>query len=119
MITESTIYWLTRWDSIKDACIIIGSITTILATILSIVGCGIATEDKDRKGFYLLFSWIVPLIFLPGIVFIPTTKEMAAIKVIPVIANNEKAQEISGKLLDLTDEWIEEFRPNKNKEKQL
>ena len=37
---------------------------------------------------------------------IPSTKQLAAIIVIPKIVNNEKVQSVSLNLLDLTNEWL-------------
>ncbi len=44
-------------------------------------------------------------------VFTPTTKEMAAIIVIPAIVNNQDIKELGGEIPKLAREWLEEFRP--------
>lgn len=53
---------------------------------------------------------------------LPTTKQMAAIIVIPKIINNEKIQQIPEKFLDLgnsyLDEWIDEFNKRKEEKKE-
>ena len=51
--------------------------------------------------------------------FIPTTKEMAAIIIIPKLYNsittNQKIINMPDKLLDLANSWIEELKPEKDK----
>ena len=44
---------------------------------------------------------------------IPTTREAAAIVMVPAIANNEKVQTVGNKLYDLAAEWLDELRPKK------
>lgn len=43
----------------------------------------------------------------------PSTKQMAAIIIVPKIANSEKVQTIGNKVYDLAVEWMEELKPNK------
>jgi hypothetical protein len=45
--------------------------------------------------------------------FIPSSKQMAAVMVVPKIANSEKVQTIGNKVYDLAVEWMEELKPNK------
>ncbi|MBP5784489.1 MAG: hypothetical protein J6W16_02760 [Methanobrevibacter sp.] len=46
--------------------------------------------------------------------FIPTTKEMAAIYIIPKIMNNENLNNIGNEMLNLANEWIKELHPKTN-----
>ena len=43
----------------------------------------------------------------------PNTKEYAAIKVIPAIANNEDVQREAGELYSLTKDWLKEQSDSK------
>jgi hypothetical protein len=45
--------------------------------------------------------------------FVPSTRQMAAIMIVPKIANSEKVQTIGNKVYDLAVEWMEELKPNK------
>ena len=47
--------------------------------------------------------------------FIPTTKQMAAVMVLPKIINNESVQEMPDKIFKLGIEWLDELRPEKEK----
>lgn len=53
-------------------------------------------------------------LMLIGCAFIPSTKEMAAIIVLPKIVNNEKVQDAGNKLFDLAVEWLEDLKPGKS-----
>ena len=45
--------------------------------------------------------------------FIPTTREAAAIVMVPAIANSEKVQTVGNKLYELAVEWMDELRPRR------
>lgn len=49
-----------------------------------------------------------PLAVIGGLAstFIPTTKQMAAIHVVPAIANNERVQNIGNKTLDISEDLL-------------
>ena len=52
--------------------------------------------------------------------FVPSTKQMAAIYVVPAIANNEKMQNIGNKTLDISNQLLDltkEYFEGKVKEK--
>lgn len=117
MITESTIYWITRLDDIKvlltTSGILFGFcllITVLAAMVMS------AETDNDRAISQALLkftkrTWIIPVLALITSVFVPTTTEMCAIKLIPAISRNERLQDISDKSLELleakTETWLE------------
>ena len=116
MITENTVYWITRLDGIKDAVTALGVILSIVFAICIIISAVILFDQHNMKAMkYLILS--ILLIVLSGVVgfsrtFIPTTKEMCAIKVIPIIANNENVQEIPDKVLKLANEYLDGLLPN-------
>jgi hypothetical protein len=56
----------------------------------------------------------VGIVFLVVNCLLPTTREMAAILVVPRIANSEKVQTVGNHLYDLAVEWMEELRPAKD-----
>ena len=89
-------YWLTRLDSIHDLLGGILAATCIALGIFSVI-VGIATfvadsEDDWRKAAFSRKVWLgaALIALLSGLihVFTPTTKEMAAIIVVPKIANS-------------------------------
>lgn len=101
MITTAQMYWLTRLDSVHSLLSGILVVTCIALGILSVIA-GIATfvsdtEEDRRKAAFARRIWLsAALISLTaGIiqVFTPTTKEMAAIIVVPKIANSQLVTE--------------------------
>lgn len=115
MITSTQLYWITRLNSIAVLLSLVSfvSVVAIFVIVMKVCIGDINWEDKITKKVRnaaipcLLFSVL-------GLTFIPTTKEMAAILVIPQIANSEKVQEAGGKLYDLAVEWMDALRPHKN-----
>lgn len=127
MITESAIYWITRLDPIHDmfaAFFMISFIATIaIIAAQAILRDDIWTDSNKGKNVALadkLLCRVLPLIAglfllcLAGRTFLPTTKEMCAIKVIPAIANNEKLQNFGFNMYDLAIEWMKELKPADN-----
>jgi len=103
MITEGTMYWITRLDHIRDAAQDLCIISIVGAVILGI-SLFILCMDKDCEAlddgdFYKrvkhrLKLWLT--IFLLGLLlatgiycFVPSTKEMAMIKIILALANSQ------------------------------
>lgn len=98
MITPMQVYWITRLDGINEFLI-------IMAFILFLVLVGIIIsrniDDKkiwDKTTFKLSFIAII-LFFLA--VFIPTTKEMVTIYMLPKIANSQMVQELPDDMKNL------------------
>lgn len=134
-MTESTMYWITRLDQIYSFCNGLGTLLAILAVlgVITLTIFKIIKEvnrefnrgndlDRDFKTASSAISalkfptigCIIGAIFMSFVtVFIPTTKEMTAIKVIPQIATQEncqKLQEMSKDLLDITAKWLEDVK---------
>lgn len=75
--------------------------------------CGGYEEDvkKAKRAFrWFLPSALLSFILLFGAMLIPSTKELCAIKAIPMIVNNEQVQELPNKVVDLANEWIDAQR---------
>ncbi len=120
MITSGQMYWITRLDNIHDAAIAI-----LVAVGVAIFACAIsgfllaASFDDDDKALSLRLFRMAKLLFFASIAaisamaFVPTTKEMAAIIVVPRIANSEKVGELCGQLYDLATAWMAELAPKK------
>lgn len=125
MITPTTMYWLTRLDGIHNFSILLTIILLLGTAICFPLGNILADTKKDcvtteedavkyRKIGERLLSctkWCVAawIVFVSSWLFLPTTKEMAAILIVPKVANSEKVQEIGGSLFDLAVEWMEEL----------
>ena len=121
MITESQIYWITRLDSVKG-CVegvgITGSVLISVGLIIALTIWLVDDDDQGKKAFKVLLSILLIFTLIAvGSIFIPSTKEYYAIKIIPMAASNDAVQELPGKMVELANEWIEELRPDdSNKE---
>lgn len=142
MLTEFEMYWITRLDSIcgfVEVCVtaltimlIFGSVFMIGSLIIeniakadciSLHGADHLSEDECYVNAHsvrthlcnAVLKCILPLFVLASLVeiLVPTTKEYCAIKVVPAIVNNEKAQELTNELYSLGVEWLKELKPVK------
>lgn len=128
MITGWEIYWFTRLDPIRGLAgmtAVMGLIIFFLMFLLYPAFCDIFAHDDGKRKKSLawatrsqiaVFSATVLCAFAHALT--PTTREMAAIKVIPMIANSEsmrKLGDVGDNMLDLANEWLRELRPKKDK----
>ena len=115
MITGTEMYWLTRLTGIHNGLCGVGIVLMLIGAVGLVIGALIWHEDEVKKWFFISFGVsILGLIIAFSSIFVPTTKEMCAIKVIPTIVNNEQVQEMPDKIMDLANEWITELSPNKD-----
>lgn len=107
MITTTQMYWLVTMDSIVHASAIIA----IALGVMAFLTIPMVLDDLPK--------WTPSAIALAAVAFalaaafVPTTRQMAAIVMVPKIANNEKVQAAGNKLYDLAVEWMDELRPRK------
>lgn len=133
MITTTQMYWITRLDGIVTLLALLASLLCVAGVIMFVHGrceCVAVKQwswDTDKsiaarrefgrklfKASFMMFS--VGILFYLILVMVPTTKQMAAILVIPRIANSEKVQQAGNKLYDLAVKWMDELEPSKNNE---
>lgn len=130
-MTESTMYWITRFDGINSFFIgleILGILATFVASISLIVSFIVMTIERssgyhrETDSDYIIAKGINRISLRAGIpslavaifsafvqVFVPTTNEMIAIKVIPAVAASEQAsklKDISNDALDAASAWL-------------
>ena len=122
-ITSGMIYWITRLDSI---CVALAMLFGVFGFWLVVCLCtsfskhlDAVTKEQTAKAWEWFKFAKKPLICLCVCwvlgCFIPTTKQAAAIIVVPPIVNNEQVRELPNKLLELGNEWLDELRPEKEK----
>lgn len=108
MITEITMYWLTRLDGIVHACGIIAFCSCALSIFLWIGSIASKEDGHEWRGLRL-GAWGVTVLFIfsvLGVLFIPTSKEMAAIYAIPAISRSEAVQKDIPEIYDAGMEYI-------------
>ena len=133
MLTETTMYWITRIDyllnTVNGICML-GTLVSLIAgislAICLIVKAVCAADDED----YIIASKIssiarrlliaaaaVATLAQAAWVFIPSTKDYIAIKVVPAIVNNEKLQNISTEFVDVAEQWLKDMKSGNRKGK--
>ena len=107
-ITPSLIYWISRFDYIQALCMLIGLLGALAFLIpMMFEYCSYNIINTKR----LIGSIAMVLIFVASM-FIPSTKEMIAIIVIPKLANNEKIVEIGSDLHNVAIKWLKDQYSN-------
>lgn len=98
MITEEMLYWIFRLDAIKGFCsvvLLVGGLATVLLTAHLIIDKNyIDFSDYFYKRLLIFVKsmYVIIGIAILTLIFLPSTKEMAAIKLIPVIYNSDFVQ---------------------------
>lgn len=113
-ITTMQMYWLVMLDNLTFGLGVI-LVMCCLFFILGIPMLG-AIGSEDIFPSIAKKVIVIAAVSLLGLLFIPSTKQMAAIMIVPKIANSEKVQTIGNKVYDLAVEWMEELAPNKESE---
>lgn len=113
-----TIYLLLKLDALQALFGITATTLIVILVILSIV-FGVLSSDMHRSvGEELFFQylksklfkyWSITFFCLLICTFIPTTKQMCAIYLIPKIANNEQIQNMGDKSLTIIEKKFEEW----------
>ena len=111
MITTAQMYWIVILDNIVGTGIILAAAGTI-CSIFTLIG---HTVDGWPRWPVVTFL-AVTFAALMTLTFVPSTKQAAAILVVPSIVSSEKVQTVGNQLYDLAVEWMEELRPPKKKE---
>lgn len=115
-LTTMQMYWLLKLDDISflfGAIFFLGLAVLILVMIfggLIIDDLRLETPRKTVKKFFKITISIISISLILG-TFLPTTKQMAAIIVVPKIINNEQIQQMPERIIDLGLEWLEDLRP--------
>lgn len=82
-------------------------------------------DDDNRKiNLLKILKTVISCLFVVGIIatFVPSSKTIAAMYVVPTIVNNEKIQNITGNGLELlekyTKQWLDEMTDKKKENKK-
>lgn len=130
-MTESTMYWITRFNAINsffNGLETLGIIAAFVASISLTISFIVMTIERssgyhsetdhdyviaksvNRTSLKVCIPSLVVAIFSAFVqVFVPTTNEMIAIKVIPAVAASEQAsklKDISNDALDVASTWL-------------
>ena len=127
MITQAQMFWLVKLDDLQHLLKCITWLPIVLAVVTVVMAFAIfmmtfdakieikkeAAGDIARLMVMFVFMLLIVVALQVVAAFTPSTRQMAAIIVVPKIANSEKIQIAGNKLYDLAVEWMDELRPSK------
>lgn len=110
-ITTNAMYWIVIIDNLKSSL----SAIFLICFLFLALGFPMLTMMDIEELFPSIAKrvLVVAVTLLLALTFIPDTKQMAAIMIMPKIANSEKVQTVGNKIYDFAVEWMEELKPNK------
>lgn len=116
MISESTIYWITRLDSFLWVMGVVGWLLITAGVILTVCWYFDWYHKKDRETFrnrvkHPILPIVAGFCVLISTAFIPSTKQMCVIKILPIVVNNEHVQQLPNKVVELANDWLDELKP--------
>lgn len=112
MITESTIYWILKLDDLRAMCLLVGLLSGLAVAVSFIMWqCAVSVDDdfKTHRSVCLKAFAVFMLCATVGLL-LPSTKQMAMIKVIPMLANSEVVSNLSKDANDLYKLGIEALK---------
>ena len=105
MITESYVYWILKLDDIRELsfCFGVCCILPMIVFFILFLASTIAKDEfcKDYRHVSRLCGWLcvaattLALFLHLSYAFLPSTKQMAMIKVIPALANSKELALVS------------------------
>jgi len=120
------LYFLLKLNTIVGVFVIASVLLAITCLALLIVWGARESDFNDTETIKKLikrhFKWLLPLslFFALTAAFIPSTKEMAALIVVPKICeaatSNKELMALPGDIVSLASAWIKELRPKNIKE---
>ena len=115
MISPFVIYWISQLDSVITVSAAFGIILSVTLAfccigyiVTRIEGDYSEVLDKLR---YKLFLLACPFVLIAT--FLPSSKTLAAMCIVPAIANNEKVKDVGDRLYGLAVEWLDDLKPKK------
>jgi len=109
MISGFELWLFFRLDALQGLFAVLGIVTTLLGGFLVLFGCLEDEWERVRKA--VKWSAIVFVISILFLTLVPSTKEAAAIWVIPKVATTENVNAVTGEIheiYDLGKDYLEE-----------
>lgn len=98
-ITASDIFWIGAMDKISFGLAFMGLVIVLL--IYCSRNC-----DSVALTLFLLFCGLA---FFTAYIFTPSSKTLAAMKVLPAIVNNQRIQGVAENALELTERFLKQY----------
>lgn len=120
LFNMSEIYWISRIDAILT---VLGIVCTISAVILVSMGIMslIDREDdlmpKEVKSKAVRRSWLILIIVVPILMFVPSSKEVMAIwgigQTLDYVQDNDAFQQLPDKCVKALEAWVDSLSEDK------
>ena len=119
-INSTTLYLFTLCDSANDFITEVQALFALLCVIVTFVVFVQKLNNPNnppRTLTKLLLFFFIPFFVCTSCVkfFLPSTREMAAIVILPKVLNNEKLNAVSSELYSSAMEWMKELKPKSKK----
>ena len=111
-VTSMQLYWILKLDSFLIASWIILLISSFILTTVVVSACAENITLNKKAVSIMSFFIIISGVF---ITFVPSTKQMCTLLVIPPIINNEDVQKLHRKILELSTERLYDLKNNNAK----
>lgn len=127
MITPWTIYWITRLNQIREflkASTLISLLIFFTAGIIAFIQLTEYIEHDDpcdmRRKVVKILRLTGAVLAVSALLYTltPSSREMAAIYVIPKIANSENVRNIGDEMYGLAMEWLKELKAKREGDRQ-
>lgn len=107
-MTPMQMYWLLKLDDICGFSILVLTVALLVFFFCTIGKLAFCDELCNTKRITKTrnIALCVALFFGSIVTFVPSTKQMAAIYVVPAIVNNERVQNIGSKTLDISEDLL-------------
>lgn len=123
-LSYNLMYWFTRLDNINNLFKIFGTLGGIVLAGLIVTACFSwcsSSYDEDSENLHKISKKSCKILFFPwlfailGLIFVPTSKEMAMIYVVPNIAESQVIKQDIPEVYDLGINALKDWL-KKNKE---
>lgn len=117
-ITTTTMYWISRMDAISTTVGFISIVSGILSGMtfmIRLLDGADGNPSLDEKALRRLSAICatVSILTAAAYMFIPTTKDCAAMYVIPKIANSQTVKELGTLAVENTKQWLDGLAPDR------
>lgn len=117
-ITTTTIYWISRMDAISTTVGLISIVSGILSGMTFMIRLldeadGIPLLDAKALRRLSAICATVSALMAAAFMFIPTTKDCAAMYVIPKIDNSQTVKELGPLAVEKAKQWLDGLAPDR------
>lgn len=120
LFNMSEIYWISRLDAILTVLGIVCTISAIVLIcmgILSYIDCEDDLMPKEVKSKAVRRSWLILIIVVPILTFVPSSKQVVEIwgigQILDYVQDNEAFQQLPDKCVKALEAWVDSLAEDK------